>query len=260
MIKTAVPCNRGHQLYMQKNIQRFRSMSFKSPELQRIGFTSLFTKSTKPYFIFVFYKKYHDGRINLVSRDIFERDITSPNNDSISGSLIEGKHESIIDSNNGKKCTYKVHENGIIDSRSVMNKDSSTVHTNLKQISKAEIHDVKFENTSTSTHKIEPRMKANIVDSDMLKQDLSENINYVELLSRDLNNHRVADVVMDLHIRRFHRRSIGDELKKLGVEIGKNKIRKILRKCQICAERDIKIRKTCQFIRTEKPGDKMGVN
>lgn len=66
--------------------------------------------------------------------------------------------------------------------------------------------------------------------------------------------------VLSIHKKYNHRKNLSDKLKEEKINISKNRIKEILEKCKICAQRDNQFTKANKHIMTKEPGEMLGVD
>lgn len=66
--------------------------------------------------------------------------------------------------------------------------------------------------------------------------------------------------VIRLHENLNHRRNIYDLLRKNETNIKLTKAKEIIDSCMTCKRKDVKIGKSCNYVLTERPGEKIGVD
>jgi hypothetical protein len=94
--------------------------------------------------------------------------------------------------------------------------------------------------------------------SDALSRSVEKQIKNIASLDSD----KVIDSekIMKIHKKMNHRKNIEKDLKQLGIEVTRESLKKILQDCIVCAQNDVKNNISCEFIKTNKPGERIGVD
>jgi hypothetical protein len=79
-----------------------------------------------------------------------------------------------------------------------------------------------------------------------------------DLTTIKINN--VEESVQKIHEKLNHRKNIKKELAKIGIMISRERLTDIIRKCLTCCIKDKKNIKTCNFVETNFPGEKVGID
>ena len=66
--------------------------------------------------------------------------------------------------------------------------------------------------------------------------------------------------IMALHIKLNHKKTIKDNLKRLGISVPEHKLIEILKECRVCMRKDRQYAKTCCYLEMKGPGEGVGVD
>ena len=66
--------------------------------------------------------------------------------------------------------------------------------------------------------------------------------------------------VLEIHRDRCHRKNLKKALEHKGLELSAEKIREILKKCEVCQHKDISSARTSHFVKTSAPGELVGID
>lgn len=86
-----------------------------------------------------------------------------------------------------------------------------------------------------------------------------------EMTQADAMSRSVSDVsneikVLEVHEDLNHRKTIGKELKKMGVSISENELKRILTKCFVCAKKDKLYGRFVNMVETTRPGELVSID
>lgn len=71
----------------------------------------------------------------------------------------------------------------------------------------------------------------------------------------------IDDKILRYHYTMNHRKAIKDDLEKeTNLKFSKNKIRNVLKRCLTCKKKEKQVNKTCKFIETFYPGERIGID
>jgi hypothetical protein len=70
----------------------------------------------------------------------------------------------------------------------------------------------------------------------------------------------IKEKVMKIHVKFNHRKTIMKELLKENVNISENLLKKYLNECFDCKLKDKKIKKTCNYVEVNEPGERIGID
>lgn len=96
-----------------------------------------------------------------------------------------------------------------------------------------------------------------LIAADALSRAAGKN----EILTLKINkDEEIENQIIKIHKELSHRKMIKTNLKNKGIEISSKRLRNLLDKCETCKRKDVFVGKSCQYIRVEHPGDKIGKN
>ena len=71
---------------------------------------------------------------------------------------------------------------------------------------------------------------------------------------------KIREKVFTMHKNLNHRKKIREEIRKIGIEISEKKLEILLKECTVCALKDRKNESTCYHVKTDRPGQLLGVD
>jgi hypothetical protein len=94
-----------------------------------------------------------------------------------------------------------------------------------------------------------------------------DNMVQSDALSRSVGIDHISDLdidtikeVMQMHVNKNHRKNIYQDVIKKGIKLSENKVREIIKGCEVCLRKDFKYDKTNKFVFTQDEGEIFGVD